>query len=150
MSGKKCTVSWTWTEATWAWVSSVAKRGSWQMSPRPFRYSHSMGMGLGFSTQGCQEGNSPRVRPRSKEKDRMLPSWNGSSLSWQLGPGLLLWLIPIFTGASALLPLGLAKETCWNSTQSARTRWWGHQDSLTWGATSWNEIWPRWLGLALE
>ena len=73
-----------------------------------------------------------------------------SSLSRQLGLGLLLWLIPVFTGASASLPLGLAKEMCWNRSQSARTSWWGHKNSLTWGATSCNEIWPWRLSLALE
>lgn len=77
----------------------------------------------------------------------MVPSWNWSSLSWQLGLSLLLWLIPVFTWASASLPFGLAKETCWNRSQSARTGWWGHKNSLTWDAASRNEIRPVvWFG----
>lgn len=136
-------------EVLWALVSSLAKR-SWQMIPSPFQHSHSEMMVLGFPTKWCQEGNQLWIRIRSKEKDRMIPSWDWSSLLWQLGLGLLLWLIPVFTGASASLPLGLAKEMCWNRSQSARTRWWGHEKSLTWGATSCSETWPWWLGLALE
>lgn len=42
-------------------------------------------MVLGFPRKWCQGGNELGRRLRSREKARMIPGWNWSSLSWQLG-----------------------------------------------------------------
>lgn len=128
-------------DTPWASLFSLVKSGSWTddfsvPSSAPILWWWFWGS----LPSGAREGkNWDSVL---EAKDRMTPSWNWSSLSWQLGLSLSLWLIPALTWASASLPFGLAKEICWNRSQSARTRWWGPKNSLTWGATSCSEIWP--------
>lgn len=58
----------------WADVFSV--------SSSPF---HPTMMVLGFPTKWYQSGSELGIRVRNREKARMIPGWNWSSLSWQLG-----------------------------------------------------------------